>query len=126
MNGDEKRRQTLIAVIFAIVLPTFVTWIYFILFEGTSAIIGGAGKAIQFAFPVCWVILWMKMSLRDAGLPKPQNDDRPWSARTSLLVGIGTGIAIGITMVGYYKFAIAGNELAGLVVAAPDRQNPPE
>ena len=121
MNEESRRRQTLFAVIFAIVFPTLVTWIYFILLQGNSAVIGGTLKAIQFAFPACWVFFWMKMSLREAGLPQPQDDAVAWSMKTSVIVAIGMGIAILITTVGYYSFAIAGNEISSLAAEVGSR-----
>lgn len=121
MHEESQRRQTLFAVIFAIAFPTFVTWIYFILLEGNSAVIGGVLKTIQFAFPACFVFVWMKMSLQQAGLPKPQDDAPIWSLRTGLLVGIGMGIAILLTTFGYYKFAISGGEMNGLAAEVGGR-----
>lgn len=123
MNDEQKRRQTLIAVALAIVFPTFVTWVYFILFAGNSAVIGGLCKAIQFAFPVCWVFLWMRMSLAESGLPKPPPDQAVWSMRTNLLVGSGLGMAIVLTTIGYYRFAIAGDSFRDLVAELESRIN---
>jgi uncharacterized protein len=121
MNEESRRRQTWIAVVFAVVFPTFVTWIYFILFEGESAVVGGVCKAIQFGFPVCWVFLWMRMSLAESGLPKRGTDENVWSTRTNLLVGSGSGIAILLTTICYYHFAISGSQFDGLVLEIESR-----
>lgn len=63
------RRATLI---FALALPTLVTWVYFVALEGGSpAIQQGAyavGKTIQFAWPLLWLIgnrpRWSRVSSR--------------------------------------------------------------
>jgi membrane protease YdiL (CAAX protease family) len=123
MHDEQKRRQTKIAVVFAIVFPTLVTWVYFVLFAGNSAVIGGLSKGIQFAFPVCWVFLWMRMSWAESGLPKPPTDKSVWSTRTNLLVGSGLGIAILLTTIGYYRFAISGSDFDDLVVELESRIN---
>lgn len=120
MNEEQKRRQTWIAVTFAIVFPTLVTWVYFILFEGESAAIGGVCKAIQFGFPACWVFGWMRMSWAEAGLPKPPDDQPIWSTRTNLLLGIGSGIAILLVTFAYYRFAITGGSQFDSLVAELD------
>lgn len=121
MTDAPSRRQTTIALLFAIVFPTIVTWIYFILFEGESGFVGGVCKAIQFAFPACWVFLWMRMSLAESGLPKPSADQTLWSRRTGLLVGIGSGIAIVLITFGYYRYAITGSHFDGLVAELDSR-----
>jgi uncharacterized protein len=117
------RQQTLIAVMIAIVFPTLVTWVYFIVFEGKSAVIGGVSKTIQFAFPACWVFLWMKMCLRDAGLPEQGKEVARWSTRTNLLSGIAMGTAILLAMVAYYRFAITGNVFTSFISEIESRVN---
>lgn len=102
-----KSRQTLIAVLIAMVLPTVVTWVYFILFSGQSALIGGVCKLAQFAFPACWVFLMMRLSIREAGPPATKGGHSPWPLRTNLCVGVGLGAAIVFAMIAYYRFGFA-------------------
>lgn len=107
-------KQTWIAVLFAIVFPTLVTWIYFIHFDGRSPGIAGVGKAIQFAFPACWFFLWMKYSIRETGLPESECHSLRWSVRASLVFGLVSGIAIVATMFLYYQLAIDRHDLEHL------------
>ena len=117
------KHQTWIAVLFAIVFPSFVTWVYFILFDGKSAVVGGVCKAIQFAFPACWVFLWMKIPLREAGLPKTDNGLPAWPTRRNVLSGVGLGIAIVAAMFAYYGFAITGSDFTNLSIKIASRVN---
>jgi membrane protease YdiL (CAAX protease family) len=48
-----------LAVLFAIVLPTLVTWVYFVLLKDSPASVQqtaySIGKTVQFVFPIVWV-----------------------------------------------------------------------
>ena len=92
MDRQKQNRDSWSVVLFAAALPTLVTWIYFVVFEGKSAWAGGIGKALQFGFPAFWVFFVARMSLRESGLP---TGDRPrWSRATSILFGLVAGLLI--------------------------------
>jgi len=73
------------AVVFALVLPTFVTLLYFVWAEGYAPAVQqgsyAVGKIVQFCFPLVWVCLVLKQ--------RPQI--WPWTSR-----GVGTGIVFGL------------------------------
>lgn len=91
----------------ALLLPTCVTWIYFIALADASAtfqqVAYGLGKAIQFGLPVVWVwAVRRRLSSRPAGpLASRPLDDRPAFAR-SLGLGLLLGLAVGGAMLGLY------------------------
>jgi membrane protease YdiL (CAAX protease family) len=76
------------ALAFALVFPSLITWIYFVLLQRASAVIQqgafGAGKLIQFAFPLVWVLFVVRA-------PVLGRSPRPGS-------GIGSGIAFGLSV----------------------------
>jgi uncharacterized protein len=84
-----------IVVALSLLLPTAVTWLYFIALDGAEkSLQQGAyaiGKAIQFALPVAWVCFaqrqWPTIS-------RPKT----WS----LIVGLFSGLAIGAAMLVLY------------------------
>ena len=75
--------QTIVGI--ALVLPTIVTWVYFILLNDAPELLQKAaysvGKLIQFALPVVWVCLIRR---------ERQNLNRPsaWSLITGALFGL--------------------------------------
>ena len=79
----------------ALVLPTLVTWLYFVALadqpslwqQGAYAI----GKGVQFALPVVWV--WLVLRQRPA-LVRP--------GAKGVLIGVAFGLAVMATMVGLY------------------------
>lgn len=62
------RRADFAAVAFTMVLPTLVTWLYFVLLARHPAAVQqtayGIGKTIQFAFPLVWVLAIQRRRLR--------------------------------------------------------------
>ncbi len=62
------RRLDIAAVVFALVLPSVLTWLYFIVLQNTlSSVQQGvytAGKVVQFGFPVFWVVAIQRARLR--------------------------------------------------------------
>src|SRR5262245_56112647 len=75
----------------ALLLPTAVTWLYFIALDGAAAWLQQSaytiGKAVQFALPAVWVF-WVQRQ-------------RPIFTRPptwSLVVGLFLGLAIGAAM----------------------------
>lgn len=85
----DAHRRTLrtIGVAFAIVFPTLVTWVYFILSSrysmGTQQSVYLTAKVIQFAFPAVWT--WF-------ALHEPLRTDRP--TISGQLLGVAFGVAI--------------------------------
>ena len=67
-RGSVSRRLDAGAVLFALVLPTLVTLVYFVLLADYPTGIGRAaysvGKFVQFAFPLVWVLAVQRRRLR--------------------------------------------------------------
>ncbi len=78
-------RTNAVAIAFAIAFPSLVTWIYFIALARSSPELQqtayGLGKALQFAFPVVWVVGIQRCRLR---LLRPR------------LAGVPEGLAFGL------------------------------
>lgn len=92
------RRADAWALLFALVLPTLVTLVYFVLLADYATGIGriayGAGKTLQFAFPLVWVLAVQRRRLR---LQLP--------GRHGLAEGIGFGLLVLAAMlVGYFAW----------------------
>jgi membrane protease YdiL (CAAX protease family) len=91
-------RSDRIAIGGALVLPTVITWVYFILLDGAPAASQqsayAVGKVIQFGLPVVWVCLvqrnWQKLH---------------WPKAWSLIAGIAFGLAVAGAMAVLY-FAV--------------------
>ena len=82
-------------VIFALMFPTIVTWVYFVaLREQPPGIQQGAyllGKLIQFGFPILWVFLWQRETLQWQPF-KPGG----------LAAGLSMGVFVAGAMLGLY------------------------
>jgi membrane protease YdiL (CAAX protease family) len=76
------------AIAFAILFPSLITWIYFVLLRNAPAAIQqgayGVGKFIQFTFPLLWVVFIVRE-------PVFARQRRPIS-------GFGPGIAFGLSV----------------------------
>lgn len=90
-------RMTLVA--FAIVLPTFVTWVYFSLLAtypaSSQRLAYSIGKTIQFALPIVGLLLlgsWMKSAAPNY--------------KKSLIAGVSLGLLICLSMYFLYAFAL--------------------
>ena len=85
------------AILFALVYPTFLTWLYFIALADSAPWLQkgayGIGKVIQFAFPLVFVLVVKKERLRF----------RPPSV-SGLLLGVGFGLLVLAAMMGLYHF----------------------
>lgn len=106
MNQSNQTNGRKLAVAIAIGLPTVVTWIYFHLLADHPAqkVAYSIGKGIQFAFPIAWVLLYLKQSWWAAKLPDSDDstDTAIWSRGTSLAFGIGMGLAVSAAMYGVF------------------------
>ena len=84
----------------ALLLPTAITWLYFIALNGAPAWQQqGAyvvGKAVQFGLPAVWI--WLVRRQNDALLARP--------AGWSLVVGGVFGAFVGVAMIVLYLFAL--------------------
>ncbi len=93
------------AIVFSLVFPTFVTWLYFIVLAHEPALLQyvafGVGKTIQFAFPLVWVCLIERR--------RPQVD---WPKRRGLGVGAVSGAIVLVAIVALYH---AGLEPLGVL-----------
>lgn len=108
------------ALVFAIVLPTFVTLVYFKWLSHVdpwyqqSAY--GIGKTIQFGFPVLWVWLFHrnKLERKSPGVESPEVDsaNTTSNSKQNLMLAIGFGLFVVATMcVAYFGF-LNGTEIA--------------
>jgi uncharacterized protein len=86
-------------VLFALALPTAITWLYFVALDGSPAHLQqsayGIGKAVQFALPVVWVFAIRRRSERWEML-------RSWS----LIAGAVFGLAVAGLMAAMYFWVL--------------------
>lgn len=86
-SDETAKRRNLAAVVFALVFPTLVTVLYFVvLARQPSAVQQGAfgvGKFIQFAFPVVWVIWFQRAKISWIG---PRSKDIAAGAAMGLVL----------------------------------------
>lgn len=89
-------RYELAVLVAAMVLPSLVTWLYFVALAESPTLIQqlayAMGKAIQFALPVVWVLLLRREKLRFA---------RPTMG--GLMIGVASGLAILLAMLALYQ-----------------------
>ncbi|MCA9150446.1 MAG: CPBP family intramembrane metalloprotease [Planctomycetales bacterium] len=90
------------------ILPSIVTWIYFVSLAGdvsqSQQIAFGIGKAIQFAFPLAWVAVFAREPLRRRSESASLAD-----TRTGLIWGFGSGVLIVLAMLGLYHLILSPN-----------------
>jgi len=83
------------ALVFALVFPTVLTWVYFIALADSESWMQkgayGIGKVIQFAFPLVFVLLVRKERLQFRGLDT-----------SGLVLAVGFGLLVGGTMLALY------------------------
>jgi membrane protease YdiL (CAAX protease family) len=104
MNADSERlaktdRATLAVVVVTLLLPSLVTWAYFILMADAPGVLQQAvyfaGKTIQFGLPVAWVVLVQKEKLK---WHKP--------TQAGLVEGFVFGLLVAVAMVGLYHLEL--------------------
>jgi membrane protease YdiL (CAAX protease family) len=97
--ADRSRAAAWAVVAFALVLPTLVTWVYFVALANAPAAVQqtsyAIGKAIQFGLPVVWVWLILRERPR---LVRP--------AASELALGFAFGILVMAAMLALYHFAL--------------------
>ena len=97
-------KRDLAAVLFALVLPSIVTWLYFFQAESlppaAEAGTFGVVKVFQFAFPILWVLAVQKgrVTLR------PQSND-------GVSFGLAFGAIVAAAMFALYLFALRGSNM---------------
>jgi membrane protease YdiL (CAAX protease family) len=94
----------------AIVLPSLVTWLYFVVLADRSAVAqqgtAAVGKLLQFSLPLLWVFFIQRHKLQ---LTLPRASD--------CMVGLASGIAIAAAMlVLYFRLLKPSNALAAAIV----------
>ena len=103
---------TLLALIFAAALPSLMAWSYFMALPGGQVWpwlrqgLFGAGKLVQFGFPLMFVWLW------ERGRPRPT---RPRAAGVALGLGFGLAVAAGVFAL-YFGWLRDSSLLAGTPV----------
>jgi CAAX protease family protein len=87
-----------VVIVVALLLPTALTWVYFILLNGADKQLQqgayAVGKTIQFGLPVVWV--WLVQ--REWQRPR-------WPSRWSVAVGIGFGLVVAAAMQAIFSAA---------------------
>lgn len=87
------------AIVVALVLPTAVTWLYFVALDGAPAAVQqtayGVGKTIQFALPIVWV--WLVQRQRVAIL----TPGTAWH-----FAGIAFGLSVALAMLLLYGLVL--------------------
>jgi hypothetical protein len=95
--NNTNRRRDWCAVLFALVFPTLITVVYFILLAGRPAAIQqtayAAGKLIQFLFPAVWIIRIQRGRL---AWQSPKHSD--------VLLAAGMGLALLAGALALYRF----------------------
>ena len=96
MNHETRPRREIAAIVFALVFPSVITWVYFVSLRGAPAAAQqaayGIGKLIQFGFPIAWVA-WI------AREPLFQNR-RP--STSDISIGIVSGMFVFVAALGLY------------------------
>jgi len=102
-----------LAVAFAMLVPTAVTLVYFQWLKDSGSsfqqIAYAIGKALQFGFPIAWVLIWYRHKLnRSANGPRGlggANSKQIW-------IGFGFGLLVVATMFAIYFLLIQPSEVA--------------
>ena len=117
MGGGNRSKADSYALVFAMLFPSFVTWLYFTALGGHSAAVQqsaySVGKLIQFAFPLFWVLLICRESLRWT-----------WPRGCGMGASIGFGLLVLAAMLVLYHFVLKpsgyftgpGEEIRGKLV----------
>lgn len=104
-----------LAVTIAIVLPTIVTWIYFVLLKNNSASMQQAaysvGKSIQFMFPIAWVWFFDRQFLHSR--PRPATSQKKhFGLGRDMWLGIGFSCLVVAAMFVVFFFLLQSTDIA--------------
>jgi CAAX protease family protein len=104
---------TALALVVAAVLPGFLTWLYFVALAGgdcpdlvRKAVFGG-GKAVMYALPLAFALLWERRRPRLA-----------WPRKDGVALGLGFGLAVAAGVLALY-FGWLRNSVLLRAAAAP-------
>jgi len=101
MTGTTRRNDWLATVV-ALLLPTLVTFVYFVWAanyeSGVQQVAYAAAKGVQFLFPLFWVVVILK--------GRPAWNVQPGGTRKSLWLGGVFGLALLVAMVALYHGVI--------------------
>jgi len=115
-NPTPSNRFDLPAVIFAILLPTVVTLVYFVLLADSPAAFQqtayGIGKAIQFCFPIVFIWLFHRSQFTR----ERTTDSSPAQNRQNWIVGIVFGILVVLSMLMAWFCFLAGTEVGNAAI----------
>lgn len=110
MTVEQKDFRTRwIGVVVTAVLPSVITWCYFILLADVGPRIQqgvySVGKIVQFGFPVFWILCVLNVPLLLSGVASlPLDSTGPWRLQKSLAIGTGVGLAVCAAMFAIYEF----------------------
>ncbi|MEM8944189.1 MAG: type II CAAX endopeptidase family protein [Planctomycetota bacterium] len=100
----DHRQRDVYAVLFALVLPTFVTLAYFVWSDGMHAGlrqgIYAVAKVVQFLLPIVWVVFVQRQRPRFG-----------FKSRNGLVLGIGFGVAVLVAALGLYHGWLSKSEV---------------
>ena len=119
--------KDLVAIAFAMVLPTIVTLVYFQWLKDSESsfqqIAFAIGKVFQFGFPVAWVWIWHRSKLQRRANEAPDTDKMdatawamPATSKHAIAIGIGFGFLVVASMFGVYFLLIANSEIGPTLV----------
>jgi membrane protease YdiL (CAAX protease family) len=98
-----------LALTWAMVFPSVMTWVYFVAAPGLSSEYAAAvwiayavGKVIQFGFPAVYVALTDRQDLQPA-----------WPSRQGVLAGLGFGLGVGLAAVALYYSWLKHSSMVG-------------
>jgi len=84
-----------VAVVFALVFPTLLTWVYFVSManrsEAAQQLTYGVGKVIQFGFPIFYFLVW-----------QGRRPDWRWPTLQGMGMGLGFGLLVVSAMFAFY------------------------
>lgn len=122
--NQQSKIARLIAVVFAILFPTLVTWVYFHVLSDSAPKLQqaayGIGKCLQFAFPVAFVWLWLKIIPHKFALPDFEGSKR-WTLATSIGFGVAVGLGVAGLIYVIYGSLFPDTVLESLQVEIADR-----
>lgn len=115
MSSDNRRRLLWTSLVIAMVLPTVVTWIYFVLLHGgdprIQQVTYGVGKSVQFLLPIAVVAILFRQELK-----------WPRSGHQGIEIGVGFGFLVCGLIVTAYFFTISNQPIeARLIDAASEK-----